>query len=124
MVVVIAWFVLSIFLGLLAGSRGRNQLGWFLLSLLISPLLALVGLMVLPEGGLAHRRFCKESVKPDAVVCKHCGRDLPLAPLTLAPAPEDESSVLKPLGVLLGGALAVITTLVLLAIGGEYLASL
>ena len=48
-----------------------------MLSLVISPLLAGICLMLLP---VSYRRicpFCKEGIRADAIVCKHCHRDLP-----------------------------------------------
>jgi hypothetical protein len=79
MLVVIAWIAFSIFIGLLAGSRGRDQLGWFLLSLLISPLLALLCLMVQRErlpGPTCFCPHCKERIRYDATVCRTCHRDV------------------------------------------------
>jgi cbb3-type cytochrome oxidase subunit 3 len=81
------WLGLSVVVGIAAGNRGRNGFGWFLLALIISPLLA--GLAVLAAANLRTETdprqsrtcpFCAEWVRLEAVVCKHCGRDLPAAP--------------------------------------------
>lgn len=45
MSIVFFWFVFAIIVGVAANSRGRSGFGWFLLSVLLSPLLA--GLLVL-----------------------------------------------------------------------------
>ena len=92
---VIAWFVFSIIIGVAASSRNRSGFGWFLLSLIFSPILVTVWLFVLPKRlGLTRREaieqlrslhkcpHCAETIKRKAKVCKHCHRDLPeLEPL-------------------------------------------
>src|SRR4051812_32620788 len=40
------WLIFSIVIGIGAGARGRNGFGWFLLSVVISPLLALIALLL------------------------------------------------------------------------------
>jgi hypothetical protein len=45
------WAIFSVVIGVGANARGRSALGWFLLALLISPLLALILLLVLPSVG-------------------------------------------------------------------------
>lgn len=47
--IVILWLVMSIFCGWIASQKGRSFLGWMLLSLLLSPLLAIVGLIAVPS---------------------------------------------------------------------------
>lgn len=63
----------------IADGRGRGKGACFFWGLLAGPI-ALIALLLMPkdEAGLGHVkcRFCAEYVKPDAVVCKHCGRDL------------------------------------------------
>lgn len=95
---VLFWLGLSIVVGVAANSRGRNPVGWTLLAILISPLLA--GLLVLALGGerkphnggstfydpkVGYRTppppsmmgkkkcpDCAEEVLADARICKHC----------------------------------------------------
>lgn len=87
MELVMIWFVGAIVIGVGASSRGRSGFGWFLLSLLISPLLSLILLAVTPN--LAEKAAaealrpnfdthvkcpdCAELVLKEAKVCKHCG---------------------------------------------------
>src|SRR5262245_22211397 len=92
------WFFLSIIVGVVAHSRrGRDGTGWFLLSLLISPLLA--GLLVLAladkrvkRAAIAEAResrdcpFCSERIKRSAVRCRYCGADLTSHPAPALPA--------------------------------------
>lgn len=74
-----------------AGWKGRNPIGWFLLGVLIGPFALLLLLFAPPikqpivrsrNTGNNVRRcpFCAEVIQRAAVVCKHCGRDLPMAP--------------------------------------------
>jgi uncharacterized membrane protein YhdT len=49
MVFLLVWLVVSFIVGVAAQSRGRDGSGWFLLSCLISPLLALLLLLVFPS---------------------------------------------------------------------------
>lgn len=44
-----AWFILAVTVGVLAHTRGRNIIGWSLVALLVSPLLAGIILMALPN---------------------------------------------------------------------------
>jgi hypothetical protein len=82
------WFVASIVVGIWAGNRGRNGAGWCLLSLLISPLLTFLILLVIGKneqaveaeaietGGMRKCPMCAELVKREAVKCKHCGSEM------------------------------------------------
>jgi hypothetical protein len=79
------WLGLAIVVGIAAAHRGRSGTGWLLLAVVISPLIA--GLLVLalpdPNKERQQREFsrkcplCAELVRREAIVCKHCGRDLP-----------------------------------------------
>jgi len=80
------WIGFAIAVGVLASNRGRNGLGWFLLACIISPLLAIIFLLVtknqaeLPPPSYmpsqdTHVRCkeCAEFILPQALKCKHCG---------------------------------------------------
>jgi hypothetical protein len=79
---VLLWFVLAITTGGAARSRGRSGLGWFLLALVISPLLALLVLAAAgtkttqQDGPTKTCQFCQSKVHADALVCPHCQRDI------------------------------------------------
>lgn len=72
------WLLLAIAVGFLASREfGRSGVGWFFLALVLTPLIGLL-LFLLP----ARRRpcpFCAEPIKPSAVVCRFCGREIPVA---------------------------------------------
>lgn len=86
MIVWIGWGVASIVVGVGAAARGRSFFAWFLLSLILSPLLAGFLLLVFPSARdqrqaealptpKTHVKCpdCRELVLKDARRCKHCG---------------------------------------------------
>ncbi len=100
---ILLWIAIVIFTGVIAASKNRNPIGWAFLALLFGPLALIVcGFMAaLPSqdavraqsaqsqpGQMAAEAarvqdivtcpFCAEDIKREAVVCKHCGRDLPM----------------------------------------------
>ncbi len=100
------WFIFALLVGLYARKKGRSGIGFFFLSVLLSPLLGLLIALVVDEqrdtvearqldyGGLQKCPFCAELIKSEAIVCKHCGRDLPTledkpTPIRAAVSEED-----------------------------------
>lgn len=85
---VLFWVLFSVAVGVLASNRGRSGIGWFLLSLLISPILSLLFVAVMKNLSAppvqaapslqTHVKCgaCAEFVLPEAKVCKHCGATL------------------------------------------------
>jgi uncharacterized membrane protein YfcA len=80
--VLLVWSAIGALVGYLIGKwKGRGTLGLWL-----GLLLGVIGwiiVAVLPDSqrvtGPSRRcPFCAEVVQPAAVVCKHCGRDIPL----------------------------------------------
>ena len=81
---VFGWFVLAIATGIFADKRGRSGVGWFFIALCASPLIAGVVLFALPEkisagtfSILRRCNHCREQIRRDADVCKHCGSTSP-----------------------------------------------
>ena len=81
------WIGLAVIVGVGANTRGRSGFGWFILAILISPIIA--GLLVLALGparaspspqaqqlvqNLTRRAcpYCAEPVLPEARFCPHC----------------------------------------------------
>jgi len=63
--VVIIWFVLAIVIGVAAQRRDRSGFGWFLLAILLSPLIVGILLAVLPD--LYTRSLLEEPRRSSAV---------------------------------------------------------
>lgn len=83
------WVIFAIVVAVIASSRGRFGFGWFLLSLVISPLLTFILVLCLPRVATERAPHqathikcpdCAELVLKEARVCKHCGRRLEPAP--------------------------------------------
>jgi hypothetical protein len=105
----IGWLIFSVVVGVAAGARGRGSGNWFVLAVLISPILAVILLALMPSlnpapaSGLlvptpaTHVKCpdCAEFVLREARVCKHCG-------CKLVPQPADSVPEVKP-SVLRGG---------------------
>ena len=85
----IFWFGLCIAVAILASKRGRSGFGWFLFSLILSPLLGLIFVLILdkkngqdaqdvsaPATSLRNCPECKELIRKDARKCKHCGSEV------------------------------------------------
>lgn len=97
MAIAFFWLVFSIAVGVWADSKGQGGIGWFFLSLIISPLLAGIFLALsknlkaeaLLPNAITHVKCpaCAEFVLPKATKCKHCGE-----PLT--PQPNHSAEIL------------------------------
>ena len=105
------WLVFSVVVAIGAAGRGRQGPGWFLLSMVISPLLAFLLLMMLPSRSksagapetqeLRKCPECAELILREAKKCKHCGSVVePVAPVNEASVTYD---VGKAFGRALGG---------------------
>jgi hypothetical protein len=59
----IIWLVLAFLVGIAASSRGRSGAGWFLLAVIISPLIAILFVLALPN--LKHQELLARLAKPE-----------------------------------------------------------
>lgn len=85
MEIVVGWIIFALLPAIIAPSRGRSGFGWFLISLLISPLFGLILVLALPTrqkvladkdrqyGRVKDCPQCAETVKSAAKVCRFCG---------------------------------------------------
>jgi hypothetical protein len=87
MEIFLVWIIASIIVAIIAGkARNRNGFGWFLLSLLFSPLLMVVLVLALPRKSSDNTQTrkcpaCAESVRREATICKHCRSQLTPIPI-------------------------------------------
>lgn len=93
MAIAFFWVLFAVAVGVFASNRGRSGFGWFFLSLVISPLLGLLFCAVSKNlnapifatipSERTHRKCpsCAELVLPEAIICKHCGRELSPDPM-------------------------------------------
>jgi hypothetical protein len=103
MIIIIFWLILSVVIGVVASNRGRSGIGWFFLSMLISPVLALLFLIACrdlrmeaqfqkasPQINDATKVCprCAETIKQAAKVCRFCGVEFQIE----APSPRHAPS--------------------------------
>ena len=83
----VIWFTLAVVVGIAAAIRGKSGLGYFLLAVVLSPVIGVVLLALTPskaaDADAKQPRVrcpeCAELVLADALKCKHCGADLSVA---------------------------------------------
>src|SRR5690606_32272548 len=63
---ILGWFLLSMLVGVFAGTRGRNIAGWSLVALLTSPLIAFVILVATPDFAAQERERHERSAANEA----------------------------------------------------------
>lgn len=77
------WFFLSTLCGVMAGKANRSGFGYFVLAMIISPIICFILLAILGKSETGSQEpspdthvkcpDCRELILKDARVCKHCG---------------------------------------------------
>jgi len=67
------WTVVSIIGGKIAQNKGRSFWKAWALCMLLNPLIGII--VALALNRYKNCQFCAEYVKPEATLCKHCGKD-------------------------------------------------
>jgi len=80
MEIFVGWLLFSAVVGVIAASWGRSGFSWFLMAMLLSPLLMVIVLLAKGKPGPERDEFkrcpsCKKVVSETAVICSACNFD-------------------------------------------------
>ncbi len=98
MEILIGWVAFAILAGVIASSKKRSFFGFFLLSMVLSPLIGIIAALIakpniagieraaLVSGANKRCPQCAELIRAEAIKCRFCGSDLSAHE---APPPEN-----------------------------------
>lgn len=76
------YVLICVMVGLSAQRKNRYGIGFFLLSFFFSPILGGIIVMCLApvesKKGTRKCPYCAERIKKEALICKHCGQNVPV----------------------------------------------
>jgi len=80
MEIFIIWIIFSVLVGVYASAKKRSGVGWFFVSLILSPLIGflIIFSIGLPGGQVKKCPKCAEQVKSEAKVCRFCSYEFPI----------------------------------------------
>jgi len=90
--------ILSIITAMIANNKGRSFFRWFLYSLLILPIAFVHSLLISKSEDDDNKKkcpFCAEIIKSEAIVCRFCGKDLPVMKDETSHISQDEKSFVQ-----------------------------
>src|SRR6266496_3711323 len=86
----IFWLIINCVVGYLIGQQKNDVATAIVLSILLGPIGWLIA--ALSSGNLRKCPHCAEFVKPEATVCRHCGKELPeFRPIPELPMPKSSN---------------------------------
>ncbi len=80
MIVLVLWFLGAAIVAAIAKNKDRGAVGFFLVSLFLSPFIGLIAVLLSQPGG-KKCPTCAEQVKFEALKCRHCGHQFPPNPV-------------------------------------------